>query len=178
MTFRITAAESGKARLEADQVLGPAQFHAIAAELRKTPIRARKVGYVAARQARRGETIETRWNGRETTNTAKPGDWIVTNLSPEQVPLRDQDGSLNIYVISAAGFADLYEPTDGRSEHGAIYRPKGVVEALSLPGGFDILAPWGERQQAPAGYLLFNGKDVYGNNAETFEVTYAEIAGS
>jgi hypothetical protein len=176
MAFRVSAAESGKARLESDERLRPAHFRAIAAQLGQRPIRARKTGFVAARQARQREEVETRWNGRETTNTAQPGDWIVTNLSPQQEPLRDEDGSLNVYVIDAGAFPDLYEPTDGRSEHGAIYRPKGVVEALHLPGGFAIVAPWGERQQAPAGYLLLRGEEVYGNNAETFKATYVEIA--
>jgi hypothetical protein len=175
MIFSITAAASGKARLESDARLLPEHFWAIAAQLSQRPIQARKIGYVAARPAGRRETVETRWNGTETTNTAEPGDWIVTSLSPRREPLRDRDGSLNIYVIAADGFRDLYEPTAGRSEHGAIYRPKGVVEALYLPGGFDIVAPWGERQQAPAGYLLLRSEEVYGNNVETFKTTYETL---
>ena len=43
----------GKARLEADAVLTPADFAGIAEELGQTPARARKVGYVAARDAKR-----------------------------------------------------------------------------------------------------------------------------
>jgi hypothetical protein len=177
MAFHLSAAESGEARLESDERLQPCHFRAIAAQLGQTPFRARKTGYVAARQATRGETVETHWNGRETVNTAQPGDWIVTNLSPQQEPLRDRDGSLNIYVIAAEAFPDFYEPTDGHSEHGAIYRPKGVVAALHLPGGFDIVAPWGEQQQASAGYLLLRGEEVYGNNAETFTETYETLSG-
>ncbi len=84
---------------------------------------------------------------------------------------------MNTYVIAADRFQSLYEATDGRNPHGAIYRAKGVVEALHLPGGFDIVAPWGERQQAPSGYLLLNGHDVYGNNAETFRATYKPLSG-
>lgn len=177
MAFRVSAAESGKGRLESDERLQREHFRAIAAQLRQSPIRARKTGYVAARQARQRETVETRWNGKETTNTAEPGDWIVTNLSPKQEPLRDRDGSLNTYVIAAGKFLELYEPTEGRNQHGAIYRAKGVVEVLHLPGGFDIIAPWGERQQAPDGYLLLNGEEVYGNNSETFAVTYETLSG-
>jgi hypothetical protein len=37
------------------------------------------------------------------------------------------------------------------------------------------LAPWGQRERAPKGYLLLNGKDVYGNNAGTFEATYEMV---
>jgi hypothetical protein len=175
MTFRITAAESGEARLEADARLQPGEFRAIADQLRQSPRRARKVGYVAARQTQRHEAVETRWNGKETTNMAQPGDWIVTSLSPKQEPLRDRDGSVNTYVVAADRFDSLYEASADRNEHGTIYRAKGVVDTIELPGGFDIVAPWGERQQAPAGYLILNGDEVYGNNAETFSATYETL---
>ena len=163
-------------RLHSHVILTPDHVREIARALNVKPVRARKIGYVAARRAVRREAVETRWNGKETTNTAQRGDWIITSLSATKEPLRDRDGSLNIYVITADVFPGLYEPTDSRCEHGTIYRAKGIVDAIELPGGFDILAPWGERQQAPEGYLLFNGKDVYGNNAETFNATYVEIA--
>jgi hypothetical protein len=163
----------GKARLTSDAILTPADFARIAAELGETPIRARKVGTVAARKATKRETVETRWNGKETTNTAKRGDFIVTNLSPQCQPLLDRDGHMNVYVIAAEHFAALYERTSEKSEHGAIYRAKGVVSALPLPGGFDILAPWGERQTGASGYLLLNGAEVYGAGREAFEETYA-----
>lgn len=177
MTFRIATAENGKPRLISDERLRPEDFHAVAGKLDQPPIRARKIGFVAARQAWRRETVETHWNGRETTNTAQPRDWIVTNLSAKQEPLRDRDGSMNTYVISGHKFPDLYEPTSGRSQHGSIYRAKGVVEAIEVAGGFDILAPWGERQRVSAGYLLLNGEEVYGNNAETFRTTYEVLSG-
>jgi hypothetical protein len=138
-------------------------------------VRARKIGFVAARKAKKPEVVETRWNGQETTNRARVADWIVTNLDPQQKPLRDDEGNVNRYVIPAEGFADLYEPTEGRNAYGAVYRAKGVVDAVALPGGFDIVAPWGERQTAPSGYLLCNGTDVYGNNTETFEATYQRL---
>jgi hypothetical protein len=176
MAFHIAAVESGKARLESDARLQPDDFLAIAAKLSQRPVRARKTGYVAARQANRRETVETHWNGSETTNTAQPGDWVVTNLSPEQEPLRDSGGSVNAYVIPADRFPKLYEATSGRNEHGTIHRAKGMVDALHLGGGFDIVAPWGERQQSATGYLILNGDDVYGNNTETFSATYEEIA--
>jgi hypothetical protein len=120
----------------------------------------------------RNEQIETRWNGRETSNTAEPGDWIVTALSADQMPLRDREGNLNIYVISAERFAELYEPTKVVSPSGTVFRSKGVIQALRLEKGFAILAPWGERQCGDSGYLILNGAEVYGNNAETFAATY------
>jgi hypothetical protein len=54
--------------------------------------------------------------------------------------------------------------------------PARTVDALHLSGGFDIVAPWGERQTAPDGYLILSGRQVYGNNAETFAATY-EVVG-
>jgi hypothetical protein len=155
--------------------LTPADFTRIAAELGQTPIRARKIGYVAAREATATETVETHWNGKETTNTARKGDFIVTNLTPQRLPLRDAEGRENTYVIAADKFAGLYAPTSERNEFGAIYRAKGVVSALPLPGGFDILAPWGERQTGASGYLLLNGTEVYGVVGEAFETTYVPI---
>jgi hypothetical protein len=172
--FKIEHAGPGRgdARLVADAALTSADFLRIAQALGRSPIRARKTGFVAARQATKREDVETRWNGRETTNTARAGDWVVTNLDPQQRPLRDGDGHVNRYVILAERFADLYEPTGAENEFGVVCRAKGIVDAISLPGGFDIVAPWGERQTSPSGYLLCNGTEVYGNNAETFAATY------
>ena len=174
--FRIYPTSRGD-RLEADAVLTPSDFQSIAKQLDDPPLRARKIGYVAARRATESEVVETRWNGKETTNTARVGDFIVTNLSPTRIPLRDGEGHLDMYVILAERFADLYEPASGESEHGAVHRAKGIVSALPFPGGLDIAAPWGERQAASAGYLLCNGQEVYGSSKETFEATY-ELLGS
>lgn len=169
--FRIDRTPQGD-RLEADAALTLADFAAIATLLGSDPIRARKVGFVAARYATVPENIETRWNGRETTNVAQPGDLIVTNLTPLRQPLRDDEGHLNIYVITAGRFSSLYEPTSESMAHGAIYRAKGFVSALPLAGGFDIMAPWGERQTAAAGYLLLNGDQVSGSSWDAFLKTY------
>jgi hypothetical protein len=162
----------GGKRLESRAKLTPDDFHAIARALGMKPVRARKIGFVAAREAGSPEKIETRWNGTGTTNIARPGDFIVINLSPDRLALRDGEGLLNVYVIVADLFTRLYEPVGEHNEHGAIYRAKGVVSALPLPGGFDILAPWGERQTAASGYLLLNGNQVGGGDRDTFVATY------
>lgn len=164
--------ENHKPRLEADAALTELDFRAVAGQLGTPAVRARKISYVAARQAESEQVIDTRWNGKETTNIAHPGDWIVTNLSPERKVLIDGEGNENTYVIAADRFADLYEPAE---EDGRVYRAKGVVEAIAVRGGFDIVAPWGERQMAPAGYLMFNGREVYGCHAEIFAATYEVV---
>jgi hypothetical protein len=178
--FRIIrngAIGGGEARLESDAVLTPADFQRIADELGSPPFRARKIGYIAARKATKDEVVETHSNGKETTNAARAGDCIVTNLSPQREPLRDRDGHLNVYVIEAARLPDLYEPAGGESPHGPVYRAKGIVSAIPLPGGFDIAAPWGERQTAASGYLLRDGTEVYGASKDPFEATYEVVTG-
>ena len=87
--------------------------------------------------------------------------------------MRDAEGHVNTYSIKAERFAELYEQTTGHTEFGAVFRAKGVVEALFLSGGFEIKAPWGETQRAEAGYLVLNGSEVYGNTREVFERSYA-----
>jgi Patatin-like phospholipase len=161
-----------KARLIARRQLTPADFRAVSVKLGKLPLKARRTGLVAARQATASEKVETHWNGKESQDTAAPGDWIVTNLSAQGQVMRDKAGFTNMYVIRADKFASLYDRHAGETEGGAIYKAKGEVQALYFSGGFDLVAPWGERQQAPQGYLLLNGNEVYGNNRETFAASY------
>jgi hypothetical protein len=169
-------ASASNQHFAADRKLTRADFEQLAAGLSVVPFRARKIGRVAAHQATKAERVDTHWNGKETTNTAQPGDWIVTNLSPHHSPLVDRDGNHNTYVIQASRFADLYEPAGSKVALGPVYRAVAVVRALRMTGGFDIVAPWGERQQIADGYLVLNGEEVYGNQAETFEATYERVA--
>ena len=164
-------------KLVSDKALTPDDFHEIARQ-RGLPInRARKTAWVAARPAASGERVETRWNGVETVNVAEPGDWIVTSLDHCRAPLRDESGALNAYVVQRNTFASLYRRAQGRNRYGAHYRSQSEVLVLALDEGFDIVAPWGERQSADRGYLLLNGADVYGNHFETFRETYALVEG-
>ena len=172
-TIQKTGANGDKDRLVAGVVLSETDFHAIAETLGTKPLEARKMALIAVRSATAGERIETHWNGSETINTAKPGDWVATSLTAEGEVLRDRDGNANSYVIPAADFSTLYSPVEGSNQFGRFHAARGTVAALRLSGGFEILAPWGERQTAPDGYLLLSGSDVYGNNAETFAATYA-----
>lgn len=171
-TLEQAGATSSAVRLVAPEKLERADFYKIAERLNVKPLSARKIGYVAGRKADTEETVVTKWNGKETTNTARPGDWIVTNMSADRDVLKDKDGNANTYVIKAETFPILYDPVSGENEFGRYFKAKSIVEAVHFPGGFDILAPWGQKQTAHDGYLLLNGKEVYGNNAETFEATY------
>ncbi len=174
----ISIARTGSAaiRVQSDAKLSVADFRGLAAEIGVTPFVARKSGLIAARAAQRDERIETHWNGKETVNTARPGDLVVTNLDARGAPLVDRAGNQNVYVILADAFPTLYAPADVASAAGTTYRARATVEAIKLAGGFEIIAPWGETQRADSGYLILNGVDVYGNNAETFEQTYVAVA--
>jgi len=165
-----------KARLLApDGIDAGEEFNRMAVDLHTFVRKAHKTGFVAARVAGARQAVVTHWNGQETTNTAEPGDFVVTNLGPDRVTLLDRSGNVNVYVIAAARFPDLYEPDSGQTKFGEVYRAKGVVDALYLSGGFILKAPWGELQQADEGYLLRNGREVYGNSKETFERTYQMV---
>ncbi len=162
-------------RLVAASKLDATDFAEIARKLGQTPQPSRKRGLVAARPSAGGERIETLWNGAETSNVAAAGDWVVTTLDADGVPLLDDFGNPNVYVIAAARFTELYAPASGGAAAAGQFRAKGVVEALYFPGGFEIVAPWGEVQRADAGYLLANGGEVYGNHRDTFAATYVRV---
>ena len=164
-----------KHRLVAPTKLERADFYKVADSIGVTPLKARKIGYVAARRAEQAEQILTESDGKETTNSARPGDWIVTNLSPNHEVVRDKSGRENTYVIKAESFPSLYDSVAGANEFGQFFFAKNLVEAVYLSGGFDILAPWGQKQIADVGYLLSSGHDVYGNNASTFDATYEVV---
>ncbi len=165
----------GEARLISTRKLERGDFFRVAEELGQQPFKARKISLVAGRMADEAEKVVTKWNGKETANTAQPGDWVVTNLTPDKTVLRDRTGQENTYVIKAETFPLLYERVSGENTFGTYHRAKGHVEAIELRGGFDILAPWGQKQVAEKGYLILNGKDIYGNNKETFETTYEKL---
>lgn len=180
MAFEIVMQSPGVLRLTADaQISASNDFKALVDEaehLGVRCVRARKVGYVAARQAGHEEEVTTLVDGTETRNVARAGDWIVTNMGADQMVLRDGGGQVNSYVIRRDRLADIYEPTKARNDFGRVYRAKGVVEAVAFTGGFDIVAPWGERQRAEAGYIVRKGGDVYGVHWRAFEATY-EVLG-
>jgi hypothetical protein len=162
-------------RLTTSDVLSPVQFHTLASELGVQPLRVRKVGYVSARPATHVQTVQTLWNGKETVGQANVGDFIVANLDRDKNVLRDKDGNANIYVIAADRFGELYGRDAGDTAYGDVYKARAAVEAIYFARGFEIMAPWGELQRAASGYLMCNGKDVYGNHKDTFDATYEPV---
>lgn len=176
--FRIewTGPAKNAARIVASETLGLRDFLQIAIEISTPATKARMAGRIAAHQTTEALRVETRWIGKECVSDAVPGDWIVTALGPDGNPLIGRDGAANIYVIRESRFLDLYEPSNAGDSGRAVFRPKGAVEAIRLPGGFEIMAPWGVLQQSDDGWLLANGTDVYGIHRDTFAATY-EITG-
>lgn len=134
-------------------------------------VRARKIAFVSARKATGPERFVTRYNGKESNAVGEAGDWVVTNMDTARNVIVDADGHENKYVVKAADFDRLY-----KRDSGNIYKAQGIVDAIELTGGFDIVAPWRERQQGPYGYVVRNGKDVYGIHGDAFDKTY-EICG-
>lgn len=170
--FTIHNASPVGTRVTSDTTLTPEDFNAIVGQLDTHPFLARKSGLIAASACDTPTPVETRWNGRETTNLAQPGDFIATTLDKSGAPLTDAEGQRNRYVITKDKFASLYEPAGVHPSWGALYSARSAVTAVYLTGGFEIHAPWGEAQRADRGYLVLNGTDVYGNNADTFEASY------
>jgi hypothetical protein len=91
--FTIESVGDQKAsRLCSSTILTEREFREIARAIRTKPVKARKIGFVAGHKADKSERVDTFWNGKETTNTAQSGDWIVINVSPSGQPLRDKSG--------------------------------------------------------------------------------------
>ena len=144
---------------------------ALAAVLATAPIFC-KQGTVTARQATRTEEVVTVLaNGvTETVNTARPGEWIITNPGGEQ------------YVLENAKFLARYEAT----EIPGTYRALGYCRAVRNPFGraIEIMASWGEPQAGDAQCWIADVCDVEGQcegepyliESEAFAATYAPAA--
>jgi hypothetical protein len=111
--------------------------------------------------ARKRQRVVTQINGtKETSNTAKPGDKIVTGPFGER------------YVIGAAKFRQLYQRDRARER----YVSKARVQALKLKQNIELVAPWGEKQRAlKGGYVVRRvgkARDVYLIEETAFKKTY------
>jgi hypothetical protein len=162
----------------ADRPLTDVDFDRIVRELSNygcEKFQARKISYVSARQAIASEAVETRFNNEEWRDEARPGDWIVTNMGKDRQILLDEQGRANTYVVRKDKFPEIYDRDTSNSPFGEIYRAKGVVDAVFLPGGFHLIAPWGEHQHSSGGYLLRNGSEVYGIDEGMFDRMYQRL---
>lgn len=142
------------------------------AKLAEAPVFAKKAE-VNATVAAGGEVVETILadGTRETTNTANPGDAIITNPGGEQ------------YIIPAETFNKRYEIT---AEEG-VFRAKGMARALRNDTGapIEIMAPWGEPQFGDENCMIATvfdpdkpdeiGADRYIIGADEFADTYGPI---
>lgn len=125
-----------------------------------------KFGTVEARLAKMGEKIDTIVNGKkETTNTAKNGDYVVKNPSGEQ------------YIISGDKFNSRYQ-LQNRSIGWSLYNATGSCWAFKYEGPkFTFEAPWGEDMLVETGdYIAVAGidnlDDIYRIEKNSFKQTY------
>ncbi len=116
------------------------------------------------------ETVFRREDGTEyveTTNTAHPGDAIITGPKGEK------------YVLTPEEFGAMYEPLvdEGGEVMEGKFLPKNVVKRIKNPTGQEIVidAPWGGDQNGEADCWLVESQingDRYIIEAGAFEATY------
>ena len=122
-----------------------------------------KKATLQARPAQEGQKIITVLQDGtvETVNTAKEGDWIVTNPGGEE------------YIISGENFAKKYVAAPELGE--GWYKPSGTPQLfIEIQKDLTITTSWGETQFLRAGAYLNITKpgDVYGVAAQEFKDTY------
>jgi hypothetical protein len=136
----------------------------------------RKVQPVLARQADQTETVATvTRDGLETVNRAKPGDFIVQNMT--------EAGEK--YVVDADKFDGKYEYIGPEKDGWHKYQPNGRVlavelskdclEHLCMPEEFEFMTAWNEKMVAKAGDFLACPPDcseVYRIARQEFFETY------
>ncbi|HLJ89374.1 MAG TPA: PGDYG domain-containing protein [Candidatus Angelobacter sp.] len=132
----------------------------------------RKHGKVKARAAVAGERITTTLKDgtQETGNTAKEGDYVVTDLSGEQ------------YILPPRKFLERYEP----SEAEGVYRAIGYCRAIRNPFGqpIEIIASWGSPQIGDQNCFLADTCDESGKvqgepyliDAHAFSQAYRRVS--
>jgi hypothetical protein len=135
----------------------------------------RKFQCVLARRAVAGEAVvSVPSDGRETSNVAGEGDYVVRNLT--------EAGEL--YIVRAAVFRERYE-LEEPSDHWSRYRPLGRVRALevgdtlltllAVRSPFYIEPSWKEPQLVVLGdYLVcpLGANEIYRIARQEFGETY------
>lgn len=128
----------------------------------------KKFGRITARSAVLGEVVETiTGDGKETKNTAKEGDYVVTNTTGEQ------------YILTSAQLAKRYKPADAEGA----YDPVGECRAVEFQAAnFNLsespvtfMAIWNEEMVIKDGDMICtpDGKEVYRIARAEFDKTYA-----
>lgn len=136
----------------------------------------RKKTNVLAKPAEGGEQVETvTSDGKETTNTAEKGEFLV----------RNQTHARETYIMEPEQFHKKYEYLGEGKEGYAEYRALGEVkaleltpdtlQALDLEAPFYFTADWGEKMVAKEGdYLAVptDSQEVYRIARQEFGETY------
>jgi hypothetical protein len=163
--FRLVPQDAGEGPLlRCDHPLTALDFRRVSERLGIERQRARKRGLVAAR--------------RTDMTTSGSGDWLVTTLDEHRQPIRNRDGRVHTSSVSAERFPVLYAlvadipPTPD----GHVFERRSDLEALRLPGPFDIVAPWGQRQQGLRGWLLLDGGEVSAITDDQFSDSYVVLS--
>lgn len=132
---------------------------------------------VYARPATPGEIIVSiTHDGTETTNTAKPDQMVVRNLT----------GAQEEYIVSDSTFGKRYSRIESIDDEWSAYAPMGEVMAIEITKNlidelrvekeFFIAAPWGSEQRVREGDMfvapLPDLEKIYRIARKEFDETY------
>lgn len=123
---------------------------------------------VKARPAREGEKIDTiTSDGKETTNTAKEGDWVVQNLTKAG----------EVYILPEKKFKARYEFLNKWNNDWDYFKALGKCMAMRYYGeNFEFMAPWNEKMVVKDRDMLCTPipeeNEIYRIAAKEFGETY------
>jgi hypothetical protein len=119
---------------------------------------------IFARPATEGEVIKTiTKDGKETTNTAASGDYVVKNPGGEE------------YIVKPKVIANNYAPTGVKKSGWVEYQAFGEVDGIEWNDApFMLIAKWGETMPVKPGDMVVtgDGKEVYRIARAEFIETY------
>lgn len=132
-----------------------------------------KITKVKVRSAKEGEVIETfTSDGKETTNKAKKGDYVVTNMTSSEEQ----------YILSESKLKARYKFVEDKDDY-KIYQATGKIRALEysaekldMPKDFSFIASWGESTVIKDGDMIAtplpDKNEVYRIAKKEFKETY------
>jgi hypothetical protein len=131
-----------------------------------------KCSLVLVRRAKDGEYIET-WtaDGLETTNYAKPGDFVVKNLQTEY---------MEEYIVTEKVFFQRYKFFYFSDSDHAVYMPTGKIKAVMYVGeDTSFIAAWGRQMMLKTGDFLVSPypylNEVYRIASKEFYESYEKL---